>query len=141
MNEITRILGGKSLLRSEMESYFDFMEVSSRGVSKRSLTKLAEYLDLSIRHMATLAGVSERTLQRYAADDLFDRSVSEQILQVAEVAARGVGVFEDRERLLGWLKQPSKALGGAIPLELVRSRFGAGIVLQEIGRVEHGVVS
>jgi putative toxin-antitoxin system antitoxin component (TIGR02293 family) len=50
-------------------------------------------------------------------------------------------VFGDKDRFLAWANQPSKALAGKKPLELLGSRFGIDLVLDELGRMEHGVVS
>jgi len=36
---------------------------------------------------------------------------------------------------------PSRALAQQRPMSLLRSRFGAEMLLKELGRIEHGVVS
>ena len=71
----------------------------------------------------------------------FNQAVSESILQIAEVVARGTEVFEDKENFLAWLDQPSTPLGERSPKNLLSSRFGAGMVLDELTRIEHGIVS
>ena len=141
MREVSRILGGKKLLRRDIKNPFDFIEISASGVPKSALMNLANYLCLSPGQMAQLLSVSERTIQRYSARERFSRSVSEQILHIAEVAARGAEVFEDKEKFLGWLNQPSIALANEIPINLLKSRFGADMILEELGRMEHGVFS
>ena len=139
--EVARILGGAEILHRDLADYFDFIDLSDRGLPAQALPHLADYLQLSLAQIACLLPVSERTLQRHRGSKPFNRLVSEQILHIAEVAARGTEVFGDREKFLGWLKQPSAALAGRIPLELLGSRFGAGMVLDELGRMEHGVFS
>lgn len=140
-SEVSQILGGEKVLHQEISSYFDFIDLGDRGVPKSALQNLARYLHLSMGQMARLLPVSERTLQRHKTSKPFNRLVSEQILHIAEVAAKGTEVFEDRENFLAWLKQPSMALGQKTPLELLKSRFGTDIVLDELGRMEHGVFS
>ena len=139
MNEVSRILGGKKVLRRDIRDHFDFIELGSRGVPKRALMNLADYLHLSIGQIAQLLSVSERTIQRYGAGEHFSRVVSEQILHIAEVAAKGAEVFGDKENFLAWLNQPSIALANEAPVNLLKSRFGADMVLEELGRMEHGV--
>ena len=39
------------------------------------------------------------------------------------------------------MKSNSPALGNRTPASLLGSRFGAELVLDELGRIEHGVVS
>ncbi len=67
--------------------------------------------------------------------------LSEQILQIAEVTAKGSKVFEGRERFLAWLNHPNKALNNKTPMSLLNSKFGTDMVLNELGRIEHGVFS
>jgi putative toxin-antitoxin system antitoxin component (TIGR02293 family) len=91
--------------------------------------------------MATLLSMTERTIQRYRPDESFNRIVSEQILQIVEVAVRGAEVFEDKNKFLIWITIPNKALANKTPMSLLSSRFGIDIILDELGRIEHGAFS
>jgi putative toxin-antitoxin system antitoxin component (TIGR02293 family) len=140
-SEISGIIGGKNVLRRDIASRMDLIQLSSKGITKDSLLHLARYLSMSIRQMAELLPVTERTIQRYKRKQRFNRVVSEQALQIAEVAARGGEVFGDRDKFLSWMRSASPALGNHTPASLLRSRFGMEVVLDELGRIEHGVVS
>ncbi|MEE9465533.1 MAG: antitoxin Xre/MbcA/ParS toxin-binding domain-containing protein, partial [Candidatus Neomarinimicrobiota bacterium] len=96
-------------------------------------------LSLSMKEMARLLPVTERTLQRYGAQQHLSAAVSEQALQIAQVVATGSELFEDREKFLAWLSMPAVPLGGEKPLALLRSRFGIELVLDELGRIAHGI--
>jgi len=141
LSEISGILGGKNVLRGNIASRMDLIELSSKGVTKDALLRLASSLSMSIGEMANLLPVTERTIQRYKRKQRFNRVVSEQVLQIAEVTVRGVKVFGDREKFLSWMKSPSPALGNRTPASLLGSRFGTEMVLDELGRIEHGVIS
>jgi len=141
LSEISGILGGKNVLRGNIASRMDLIELSSKGVTKDALLRLASSLSMSISEMAKLLPVTERTIQRYKRKQRFNRVVSEQVLQIAEVTVRGGKVFGDREKFLSWMKSPSPALGNRTPASLLRSRFGTEVVLDELGRIEHGVIS
>ena len=119
----------------------DLDELSKKGISKSALLHLAKYLNLSEAQIAELLPVSLRTVQRYPGKMRFDRVVSEHILQIAVVTARGVEVFEDKSKFLSWLRYPNRALGNRIPTSLLGSRFGIEMVLNELGRIEYGVIS
>lgn len=136
---IAQVLGGRKTLGTRIRSRFDLMELSRKGVTKSTLLNLSKYMGISVSQMACLLPVSERTIQRYSPKDHFNPVVSEYILHIAEVMARGAEVFEDKERFLQWLKQPSAALGGKLPMDLLGSQFGIAVVLDELGRIEHGV--
>ena len=141
ITEIAKILGGEKALHRRVHHRLDLIELSDHGVTKDALLNLARYLSFSISQIAELLPISERTIQRYARRRHFNRVVSEQILQIAEVAAKGIEVFEDRDHFLSWMNQPNTALGNRKPLTLLSSRFGTEMVLDELGRIEHGVFS
>ena len=119
----------------------DLIELSKRGISKSTLLHLAKYLNLSEGQIADLLPITRRTIQRYSGKMRFDRVVSEYILQIAVVAARGVEVFGDKGKFLSWLNYPNRALGNRTPTSLLGSRFGTEMVLNELGRIEYGVIS
>lgn len=139
ITSVTEVLGGVNILQKKIENRMDFIEMGDIGVNKDVLLRLAKYLNLSIGQMAELLAITERTIQRYTPKKHFNRFVSEQILQIAEVSARGTNVFGDKEKFLSWMKQPNKALAGKVPLKLLSSRFGSEMVLDELGRIEYGI--
>ena len=136
---ITEVLWGGDVIHTKIKSRMDLIELSNEGITKDALMRLGKYLNLSITQMAKLIPITERTIQRYALKKHFNRVISEQILQIAEVAARGTSVFEDKDRFLLWVNQPNKALADKTPLSLLNSRFGSEMVLDELGRIEHGI--
>lgn len=139
LSRIGQILGGPAVLHRRISTRMDLVALGSEGVSKGALMRLAEYLGLSVSQMAALLPVTERTIQRYSSRKHFNRMVSEQILQIAEVAARGVEVFSEKENFIAWLHSPNPALAHNTPGSLLASRFGTELVLDELGRIEHGV--
>jgi putative toxin-antitoxin system antitoxin component (TIGR02293 family) len=141
LSDIERVLGGEKVLRMKIQRRQDLIALGHRGVTKGALLNLARFLSFPIDQIAELLPISERTIQRYTRGQHFNRAVSEQILQIAEVVAKGVEVFEDRDRFLTWMQQPNVALGNKTPVSLLISRFGTQMVLDELGRIEHGVLS
>ena len=142
--EINKVLGGKKVLRKEIKDRSDLIELSDKGLTKDALKHLAKFLSLTMGQMAELLPITERTILRYTRARKakhFNRIVSEQILQIADVAARGVEVFEDKDKFLKWMNHPNRALAGKTPLSLLDSRFGTEMVLDELGRIEYGVFS
>ena len=138
---VTEILGGVEVLQKKINNRMDLIELSNKGVPKDALLRLAKYLNLSVSQMAEFLAITGRTIQRYTLKKNFNHTVSEQILQIAEIATKGTTAFGDKEKFLSWMKQPNKALANKTPLSLFNSRFGTEIVLDELGRIEHGVLS
>ena len=60
---------------------------------------------------------------------------------MAEVAAKGMAVFGDREKFLAWMRQPNIALADRIPEDLLSYKLGMDMVMDELGRIEYGVYS
>jgi putative toxin-antitoxin system antitoxin component (TIGR02293 family) len=138
---ISAVLGATSKSPRRANSDLDLMEWGSEGVSVDALRHLSRYLELPLKEFAHLLPISERTIQRRSAKTHFDRSVSEHILQIAELAAHGADVFGSREKFLAWMREPNQALGGRKPCSLIDSRFRNDMIRAELQRLEHGVVS
>ncbi len=135
------ILGGEEIIGQKLENKMDLIELSKVGLTKTAVSNLAEYLTLSWKQLADLLPVTERTLQRYSNQKNLNPTVSEQVLHIAEVTAKGTEVFEDKAKFILWLHIPHKAFSNKTPLALLSSGFGAELVLQELGRIEFGVYS
>jgi len=139
--EVGKILGGEKILGKKLESKMDLFELGSIGVTKNAISHLANYLSLSWKQVADLLPVTERTLQRYTPQQHFNPAVSEQVLHIAGVLAKGTEVFQEKDKLLVWLNTPHKVLSGKTPFSMLGSRFGTELVLEELGRIEFGVYS
>ena len=136
---VEKILGGKKILHKQIKNRMDLIELSRIGISKNALLHLAKYLNITMHQIADCLSIAERTVQRYSPETRFKRVVSEQILHIAEVAAKGSEVFQGREKFLKWLNFPNKALGEKTPISLLDSTFGADMIMEELGRIEHGL--
>ena len=134
---VTQILGGQVTISDHQ----DLIACSAEGLPKEAMVHLARYLDLSISQIVELVPVSVRTLQRYAPGTRLSPFLSEHILHLAVVAARGTDIFGERDKFLAWLRHPHVGLGRRQPLALLTSRFGIDGVLAELGRIEHGIVA
>ncbi|MCG2588708.1 type II RES/Xre toxin-antitoxin system antitoxin [Rhodohalobacter sulfatireducens] len=125
----------------ETSSSMNLVELARLGISKKSLQKLAEIGGLSIKQFTELLPVSLRTIQRYSGGDLLPREVSDHALLIAEVFAKGAEVFDNRESFQRWLQSSLVGLGGQTPLSLLDTSFGIRMIMNELGRLEHGVYS
>ena len=141
LSQIGAILGGEKTLGTKITNKMDMVELGSKGITKNAVSHLAAYLSLSWKQIADILPVTERTLQRYTPEQHLNPVVSEQVLHIAEVLARGDEVFQHREHFLKWLNTPHRAFSGNTPFSLLGSRFGSELVLEELGRMEYGVYS
>lgn len=123
------------------QSPMDRIEMIKRGISKKSLLRIADFCSISVKELAKFLPVSLRTIQRYHDDDLLDSQVSERVILIAEVLEKGMEVFGSRQKLQTWLHTPLLALGQRAPLSLLDTSFGTRMVMDTLGRIEHGVIS
>ena len=98
--QVEQILGGRKILGKKLESKMDLVELGSIGVTKNAVSHLADYLSLSWKQIADLLPVTDRTLNRYTSNQHFNSAVSEQIIHIAEVLAKGTEVFQEKKKLL-----------------------------------------
>jgi putative toxin-antitoxin system antitoxin component (TIGR02293 family) len=141
LSQVAQILGGEKILGRKIESKMDLVKLGSIGITKNAVFHLARYLSLSPKQLAELLPVTERTIQRYSSQQHFNSAVSEQVLHIAEVLAKGKEVFQEKSKLLLWLNTPNKVFSQKTPFSLLSSRFGTELVLEELGRIEFGVYS
>jgi putative toxin-antitoxin system antitoxin component (TIGR02293 family) len=132
---------GVAYAASESSPEMQLVEMARHGISKKALLRIAEMSNLSISELTKLLPVSLRTIQRYSDDDLLDRAVSEHALNIAEVISHGTRVFGSLESFQRWLHSPLPALGNQTPVSFLDTGFGARMVSDLLGRIEHGVYS
>jgi len=139
MYTIEELLGGNKIIGRSIHSDMDLYELGKTGVPKRSLLYLAGSINLSMRAISRILHITERTIQRKKDQDRLNEALSEHIIQIAEVYSRGSEVFDSQEEFHAWVNTVNRALGNKTPIELLSSRYGAQMVLDELGRIEHGV--
>ena len=58
-----------------------------------------------------------------------------------KLLTRATECFGNKDKALSWLRSPHAALGGKSPLELATHEGGHQAVLDELGRIEHGILA
>ena len=138
---IEQLLGGTEVIGHTIRCEMDLYELSRNGLPKKALLNLIANLGFTVKTMASLLHITERTIQRKSDMELLDFITSEQILQVADVYSRGNSVFGSQENFKKWIALENKALDDKKPIDLVSSRYGSQLILDELGRIEYGIVS
>ncbi|MEQ9104898.1 MAG: DUF2384 domain-containing protein [Rhodothermales bacterium] len=111
----------------------------AEGLPTYALERVRERLSVSRKEFSDIIQISERTLSRRAKERALPVDESERVYRLSrlmELAARVLGSEDDAR---DWMKESNFALGGAIPLEYVRTEPGAELVEQILGRIEHGI--
>lgn len=136
-----KLLGGRHFMTHKPKTTLEFYGAVRKGVPKLSIDFLAQVMDIPMTKMAILLNLSYKTLTRKNRVDLLDTPVSSHAYELADTIAKGLGVFEDEDRLNRWLKKENRALKGAKPYDLLDTSTGIKLVNQILGRIEEGVYS
>ena len=112
----------------------------TKDFNYKEFKKISDKVPFTQREWSDILHISERTLQRYAKDDgNFNFSVTDRILQIDKVIKRGIEVFGNIDKFIGWLKSNPYMLEGRLSLQSLRSIEGINMILTQLGRIEHGL--
>jgi putative toxin-antitoxin system antitoxin component (TIGR02293 family) len=112
------------------------------GMPIRSVDRLAKQLRIPIAEFQAILGIPPATAARKrAAKATLKPELSDRIVRIANIMAIARNVLESEERAARWLKEPNRALRGAVPLRMLDTEIGAREVEQVLYRLEHGVYS
>jgi len=117
----------------------DFIHCIRAGVPKKALDNLVEVTGIGNSEMAGIVRTSERTLRRYSANQKLNAEQSERVIELAKVYSRGEEVFGSLDAFREWMNGTVFALGNKKPKELLDTSMGIEMIMDELGRIEHGI--
>jgi putative toxin-antitoxin system antitoxin component (TIGR02293 family) len=140
-NKIIEILGINNIPKEKSDRKLD-REIIRQGLPINAVKKVASYYNISESRMASLVGVSERTISRLQKEHKpLSATASDRLYRLARIAAYALEVFEDTNTLRNWLSRSNRALGGAAPVEVLDTDAGCEQVKELLDRIEYGVYS
>jgi putative toxin-antitoxin system antitoxin component (TIGR02293 family) len=138
---IAEVLGGRKVLGKTIKNPDDLAVIVREGLPASAVEALAANLHLANSAMSRELGIPQRTLtQRLSQGSLLTSAESDRMVRMARVYAVAVEMIGDKEKAIGWLRSPNRALGGATPLRL-DTDIGARMVEEILGRIAYGVYS
>ncbi|MBC8048135.1 MAG: DUF2384 domain-containing protein [Fimbriimonadaceae bacterium] len=135
------LLGGNKVIAIQLQNEFDLMQLTRNGLQLAAVIRVAQFLNITLDKMANILHISPRTVQRKKDTDVLSPYSSEQAIEVAEVIAKGMEIFRDREKFNKWMQSEIRALNFQKPIDMLDTSFGTKLILQVLGRIEHGVYS
>lgn len=135
------ILRVASLRPENHLSALEKMEVVREGISKKDLLALKDKSKLDYGALAMALGVTRVTLINKRKNEKFSSSLSERILDMADLYSTGFEVFGDEESFVRWMDTPNRALNFQKPLAFIDNQFGRQEIRNIIGRIAYGVYS
>ena len=121
---------------------FSIIDSINRGISFASFENIIKKYSFSLQNWADFLHISNKTLSRYQKESkTFDALQSERIMQIEILHSKGEEVFGSRENFSTWLETENLALGNIIPRDLLKNSFGINLLMDELVRIEHGVLA
>lgn len=121
---------------------FGLIDIAKKGISFKIFDGLAKKFPFTMQDWADFLHISGKTLSRYQKEDKsFDVLQSEKILQIEMLYKRGEEVFDSADNFMIWLQTDNLALGKTKPQDLLGSGFGISLLMDELTRIEHGVLA
>lgn len=118
---------------------YHFIDTSRNGIPKSFFMKLAEQLNYTIKEIAEVLNISERTLHRYDDQSRLSKDASERALHFIRLYQKGSSVFGSEAAFNQWMKTPNLVFKNKIPMSYLDTTFGFEMLEDELGRIEHGV--
>jgi putative toxin-antitoxin system antitoxin component (TIGR02293 family) len=109
------------------------------GLTRGSLDVLMKKTGLSIYELADILEMTDRTLRRYDSDEVLNKRLSERALEIAQLYHRGEEVLGDAASFHQWMQTEIPALGHQVPKSFLDTSIGIQMLIDELGRIEHGV--
>jgi putative toxin-antitoxin system antitoxin component (TIGR02293 family) len=125
--------------RNVVEGKYDFIDLIRKGVSRKALDFLMETTGITPLEMAAIMHTSDRTLRRYTASKLLNPEQSERVIELARLYSRGEEVFGSLDAFKEWIESNVIALGNKKPKEFFDTSLGIELLMEELGRIEHGI--
>jgi len=117
----------------------DFIGAIRNGIPKAALTHFMDIADLSLVEMASIIHTTDRTLRRYTPAQKLPQDQSEGIVELAKLYSRGEDVFGSMEKFRIWMNTVLLPFGNKKPKEFLDTSLGIGMIMDELGRIEHGI--
>lgn len=112
------------------------------GTPARTIPGIALRLGISQDRLFDLLRLPKSTVKgRISADGMLSATEQDRVYRAEKALSRALQVLEDEAAAKEWLSQRNRSLGGELPLALLDTELGYELVLDTLGRIEHGVLS
>jgi putative toxin-antitoxin system antitoxin component (TIGR02293 family) len=111
------------------------------GIPSDALENTARRLGVSVNELSKDLGLPARTMhRRVEKGERLSPEETERIVRVARALAKAQELLGE-ENGRAWFLEANRGLGGEIPITLLDTADGFTAVIDELGRLEYGVIS
>ena len=137
--KIAALLGGRPVLQRNVRSELDLVAAVQGGLPTRAVERMVEHGLLTRDEVYALIAPKRTYLLRRQKRQPLTQSESEKVARLARIFALAEDAFQGTPKASAWLRQPSRVLGGQVPLELLATEAGARLMEEELLRIDWGV--
>jgi len=137
---VTRWLNIKQPVR-ELPFNYTYISIIKKRLPTRSVDSFLKHSELSQKQVARFIHISERTLQRNEPAKKLGIDTTEKLLRLARLFYKGIEVLGEKNKFNIWLERICVPLGNQKPIDLLDTSLGMELVLDELQRIEYGVIS
>ena len=135
--QITELLGGIKIVGKSKH----LSDLAEAGLPKQALIIFLKKSNLDERRLYSYLDVTKRALDNYKPHEKLRLYISDRLIHLAEVYAKGKELFDSFDHFNEWLDRPSIDLEGEKPIDLIQSQAGLNQLLTLLGRLEHGILT
>ena len=135
-SKITELLGGPKVVGKTK----DLTDLAENGLPKQALIFFLKKSNLEERRLYSYLDVTKRALDNYKPHQKLRLYISDRLIHLAELYAKGKELFSSFESFNEWLNRPSIDLKGEKPIDSIQTRKGVDELLVILGRMEHGIL-
>lgn len=141
IKKVNNIMGisGRKTKEDHLDSYY--IHLIRKGVPRKAIDRLISATGFTEDEMSSLLHISKRTLQRRDPQTLLNPEQSERLIEIAKLYSKGSDAFGNLENFRHWMSQEIISLGNKKPKDFLDTSLGINMLLDELGRIEHGVFS
>ncbi len=115
------------------------IQLIRKGIRRKVLDAVMKHTGLTSDDIARVLHISPRTLRRHTPQTLLNEEQTERIIELVTLYLRGEIVFGDTQRFNAWMQSPNLSLGHQSPKTLLDTSIGIRVLLDILGRIEHGI--
>lgn len=135
--EVIALLGGRKLIGKRG----NLSALAEAGLPKQALVFFLKTSHLDEKRLFKYLDVTKRNLDNYRPDERLRLYISDRLIHLAELFAKGKEIFGSLQNFTEWLNLPSIDLQGEKPIDLIQTRKGIDDLLAMLGRLEHGILA
>jgi len=127
---------------SKLFDTVELIKLSRKGITIGLFEEIVQSNSYTLKQWSTFLHITERTIQRYKKEKRkFESLQSERIIEISKLQLKGNAVFGSEAYFDEWMNSKIIALGNIRPIELLDSSFGIEMLMDELGRIEHGILA